>query len=82
MTDSDKQELYRIVLARLNEGRVNSKRKHVEADIFAAHNGRLSGWIDWDNLSLFRQYRNSVSGDPRRLVDEALSASGPGEAQW
>ena len=72
MTDSEKQELYRIVLARLSEGRTGSKRRHVESDIFAAHNGRPGGWINWDNLSLFRQYRNSVSGDPKRLVDEAL----------
>ena len=82
MTDADKQELYRIVLARLNEGRVSSKRRHVESDILAAHMGRPGGWINWDNLALFRQYRNTVTGDPKRLVDEALSASAPGEAQW
>lgn len=82
MTDADKQELYRIVLARLNEGRVCSKRRHVESDILAAHLGRPGGWINGDNLHLFRQYRNTVTGDPKRLVDEALSASAPGEAQW
>ena len=72
MTDSNKQELYRIVVARLTEGRPRSKRRHVESDIYDAHNGKPGGWINWDNLSLFRQYRNSVSGDPKRLVDEAL----------
>jgi sugar lactone lactonase YvrE len=73
MTDSDKQELYRIVLARLSEGRTGSKRRHVESDIFAAHNGRPDGFlVTTDNMWLFRQYRNSVSPDPKRLVHEAM----------
>jgi hypothetical protein len=82
MSDEDKQDLYRVVLARLSEGRQGSKRRHVEADILAAHLGRPGGWINWDNLALFRQYRNTVTGDPKRLVDEALSSSAPEEAQW
>lgn len=81
MTDADKQELYRIVRARLNDGAGRVKRRHVEADILAAHLGRPGGWINWDNLALFRQYRNSVSGDPKLLVDEAISAA-PGEMEW
>ena len=74
MAEADKHELFRIILARLNNGRVSGKRKHVESDILSAHMGRLDGWwITTDNLHLFRQYRNYVSCEPAHMVDAALA---------
>jgi hypothetical protein len=70
MTYSDRQWLFRIVRRELEEG---CTRKRLEEEIFAAHNGKPDGFlVTNDNLWLFRQYRNSVSGNPARLVDEAL----------
>ena len=77
MAAEDKRKLFRFVLARLNNGRVSGKRKHVESDILSAHMGRLDGWwIKPDDLCLFRQYRNHVSCDPAHLVDAALAWQG------
>ena len=41
--------------------------------ILACHNGRLQGPINSENLHLFRRYRNTVSGDPMRLINEAIA---------
>lgn len=74
MTDESKRELYRIILDRLNNGRISGKRKHVESDILTAHMGRPDGWWVTDkNMHLFRQYRNSVSSEPAHMVDAALA---------
>lgn len=74
MTDESKRELYRIIRDRLNNGRISGKRKHVESDILSAHMGRPDGWwVTTKNLHLFRQYRNSVSGEPAHMVDAALA---------
>lgn len=48
-------------------------RGWVEDRITDAHLGRPDGRLVTDeNLHLFRQYRNTVSADPRVLTDEAL----------
>jgi len=74
MADADKRKLFRMILTRLNNGRISGKRKHVESDILSAHMGRLDGWwIKPDNLHLFRQYRNYVSCEPAHMVDAALA---------
>jgi hypothetical protein len=74
MADADKHELFRIILARLNSGRISGKRKHLESDILSAHLGRPDGWwVTTDNLHLFRQYRNDVSCEPKHMVDAALA---------
>jgi hypothetical protein len=52
-----------------------SGRKIVAEDIYAGHCGRLSRLVTQENLHLFRQYRNTVSGDPDRLIDEALASA-------
>lgn len=73
MTDNDKQLLLRIVWDRLNCGKKGGQQRHVEQAIFDAHNGRPDGFlVTSDNMWLFRQYRNSVSPDPKRLVHEAM----------
>lgn len=74
MEDGAKHELFRIILARLNNGRISGKRKHVESSILAAHLGRPDGlMVTTENMHLFRQYRNSVSGEPAHMVDAALA---------
>jgi hypothetical protein len=48
-------------------------RNAVEMRVALAHNGQPDGrMVNSDNLALFRQYRNSVSGSAKRLVDESL----------
>lgn len=39
--------------------------------IRAAHGGQLRGFVNHDNLHLFRQYRNRVTSNPMALVIEA-----------
>jgi hypothetical protein len=74
MAAEDKRELFRMILTRLNNGRISGKRKYVEFDILSAHMGRPDGWwIKPDNLHLFRQYRNSVSCSPAHMVNAALA---------
>jgi len=80
MTDEDKGKLFRIVRDRLNCGKSGGKRKHVESAIYAAHNGRLDGFlVTTGNLYLFRQYRNSVSPSPAHMVDAALAGQEGGD---
>ena len=74
MTDENKGKLFRIVRDRLNCGKQGGKRKHVEAAIYDAHNGRPDGFlVTTDNMYLFRQYRNSVSPSPAHMVNAALA---------
>jgi hypothetical protein len=71
MTPENKTKLFAIVRTAIAEGSV----ARVQRAIYDCHNGRLDGWIvTQDNLHLFRQYRNNVSGDPARLTNEALEA--------
>lgn len=36
------------------------------------HNGRLYGFVTNDNLHLFRRYRNTVTGNARQLIKDAV----------
>lgn len=49
-------------------------RRRLELAIAECHNGRLRDPITTENLHLFRRYRNTVSGDAARMIDEALAA--------
>lgn len=74
MRDEDKQRLYQIVLDKLERHRGKNSRRRVQDAIFAAHNGRPDGClVTADNMWLFRQYRNSVSPNPKHMVDAALA---------
>lgn len=69
MRTEDRHELMRIVREALD----TYPRKHVERVILEAHEGRPREFVDPHvNMHLFRQYRNTVSGAPARLVDDAL----------
>ena len=71
MTPENKQKLYAIV----DEYVVEYGYKSAHRCIASCHNGRLDGYLCTnENLHLFRQYRNYVSADPARLIDESLSA--------
>lgn len=73
MTDSDRRLLLRIVWDRLRCSDRRSHQRSVEQSIFEAHNGRPDGvLVTTDNMWLFRQYRNSVSPNPKQLVHEAM----------
>ena len=51
-------------------------RKRTAGYILDAHNGKPDGYyITSDNMHLVRRYRNSVSGNPAQLIEEALSYS-------
>lgn len=82
MSDERFAELYRIVLARLNSGKLGGKPKHVRKAIYDHHmHGRLDGFlITWENQHWFRMYRNNVSPDPKHLIDAALAFHGEGKA--
>jgi len=73
MRDADKAELYRLVRGWvLTPG--YPERQHVIDCIQDAHGGRPDGYlVTNDNQWMFRQYRNSVSPDPARLVREAVA---------
>lgn len=65
------------VLDAVREGVYRFGRDETELLVFAANDGRPDGRLVTDKLiAPFRQYRNRVSGSPRRLVDEALGLVG------
>jgi hypothetical protein len=73
MLETDRAELCRIVRAYIDPKRPGHKPKQVWQIIEAAHNGRPDGYlVTSDNMWLFRQYRNSVTGSPQDLIDEAM----------
>ena len=72
MTDDNKRELFRVVLAAM--GTKRGGRRRVFDAIADAHLGRPDGYVvNSDNMSLFRQYRNAVSPRPAHLIDAALA---------
>lgn len=74
MRDEDKSKLFRIVLARLDNGRLSGTRGAVSQSIYDAHNGRPDGLlVTTENMWLFRQYRNQVSPSPSHLIDSAIA---------
>jgi hypothetical protein len=72
MSDDYKQELFGLVLRALAGRKPRVTRRNVWDAIYAAHNGRPSGFITSDNQWLFRAYRNNVSPNPDHLIDAAL----------
>ena len=59
----------------VKEALANHPLQRVERVIYECHNGRLDGRIvTRNNLHLFRQYRNTVSGEPSVMTKEALEA--------
>ena len=72
MLEADKQELYRLVLDHMEK----YGQSLTETRIYAAHDGRPDGeLVTNDNLHLFRQFRNTISGAPRVMVHAALESS-------
>lgn len=70
MRDETRAELMEIVRAYVND----KGRELTELRIHKAHMGSPDGWLVTDeNLWMFRQYRNNVSGSAAHMVDEALS---------
>jgi hypothetical protein len=73
MREVDRAKLCRIVKAYIDPKRPGHKPKQVWSIILAAHNGRPDGFlVTTKNMSLFRQYRNSISCNPQDIIDEAL----------
>lgn len=73
MREVDRAELCRIVKAYIDPKRPGHKPRQVWQIIEAAHNGRPDGYlVTTANMSLFRQYRNSVSPNPQDMIDEAM----------
>ena len=68
MKEKDRNELFQIVRG----GVVNfGKKKTVQIIIECHMQGKVQGFIDNDNLHLFRQYRNMISADPNHLTYKA-----------
>lgn len=67
------QELFRLV----REHIAKHGQSLTEYRIYKAHNGNPDGrLVTNENLHLFRQFRNSVSGSPTVLVHAALADEG------
>jgi len=64
----DHTELYALLRS---EPFASLQRTRLVLIIEECHNGRLRHPITQDNLHLFRRYRNSVSGDARRMLADA-----------
>jgi hypothetical protein len=68
MRETDRNALFQIVRGAV----VNFGKKKTVQIIEACHmHGKLGGFIDNDNLHLFRQYRNMISADPNHLTYKA-----------
>jgi hypothetical protein len=77
MTDDDKARLYQVIRDYHNRYHGPYMRTSMEQKIAACHmhgdvDGRL---VTNENLPLFRQYRNSVSPNPRHMLDAALKGA-------
>jgi hypothetical protein len=73
MDDADKRELLTLVRGWLMSPGYPTKKVVADA-IFDAHNGRPDGYlVTNDNQWMFRQYRNSVSGNAATLMTEAMA---------
>lgn len=74
MEEKDVHRLYRIVLDALGKDPSEHDRQRIRLRIAEAHHGMTSGdLVTTENIGLFRQYRNSVSPDPKHLVAAALA---------
>ena len=68
MTD-DHTELFALVRELLT----TNDEKYLRQCIQLCHiHGELRGPIDQSNLHLFRRYRNTVTGNPQTMINEAI----------
>lgn len=62
------------LMALVDEWLAQHDRRFIECVIIDAHNGRPDGTlVTEDNEHLIRRFRNRVSADPNRLIEEAQS---------
>ena len=76
MTKYDTTELFALVRTMLE----TTDETVLEQAIFQCHRGRVTFPITNENLHLFRQYRNRVSGNARFLIAEAIADGEPSNA--
>jgi hypothetical protein len=65
----DPTELFALVRELLETNDTTYLRKCIAE----CHNGNLRGPIDQSNLHLFRRYRNEVSGNPQRMIEQSIT---------